>query len=488
MSLRILTSKRFLKSYNRGIVLQGAIEHTVHDFVARYRADPVTAVLHYNRAQRLKKKCGVAVLEMDVTGGPRMLGHWEPPCLTLVDVGKHEIMDAIDCRDVSSALRSREQAPSQFWPSTPTKFFTRKSAKSWAQYANEWDKSWLYFLDEQQDQVATAIYMQSLECLTTTNQYQIHHILGGPGTGKTSILLNLLKRFNDDGIDAKLILPDSVKEYVKSASPINVKPYEVDVSDQSPCDILLVDDPESLDALIELGDLGPHGLTTVLVFAFDPLQLDGTLADSDYAKLVRQHDIELHTLETCYRQKENVGIQAKHVFDTVARSTPFYRDDKKQSFTEAHAQLTKLSNEITFPNPDGDVELHENATQADLLKELKSIKEQPGGLWKHWPPLLVAVIDKQLDGLPPTWRDSLLRTGVPYRYVAHDEILTVKGVEFQHAFIVMGKQLYDQINLGFEGSGRRVYEALRLLRIPYSRAKDRLVVFVLPPKRTKVTL
>ncbi len=64
----------------------------------------------------------------------------------------------------------------------------------------------------------------------------------------------------------------------------------------------------------------------------------------------------------------------------------------------------------------------------------------------------------------------------------------MKGVEFQHAFIVMGKQLYDQVNLGFEGSGKNVYAALRLLRIPYSRAKDRLVAFVLPATRIKIAL
>jgi hypothetical protein len=40
--------------------------------------------------------------------------------------------------------------------------------------------------------------------------------------------------------------------------------------------------------------------------------------------------------------------------------------------------------------------------------------------------------------------------------------------------------IFKQHDAGFEGSGRNLYEQRRLLRIPYSRAKDSLVLFALP--------
>jgi hypothetical protein len=54
----------------------------------------------------------------------------------------------------------------------------------------------------------------------------------------------------------------------------------------------------------------------------------------------------------------------------------------------------------------------------------------------------------------------------------------MKGLEYQHVLLVINRSLFEELESGFEGSGRTIYHARRMLRIPFSRAKDSLVTFV----------
>jgi hypothetical protein len=63
--------------------------------------------------------------------------------------------------------------------------------------------------------------------------------------------------------------------------------------------------------------------------------------------------------------------------------------------------------------------------------------------------------------------------------VPFNEIKEVKGLEYQHVFVFIKKHLFDEIQSGFTGSGQREYHRRRLLRIPFSRAKDSLVTFAI---------
>ena len=54
----------------------------------------------------------------------------------------------------------------------------------------------------------------------------------------------------------------------------------------------------------------------------------------------------------------------------------------------------------------------------------------------------------------------------------------IKGLEFQHVVLLLSPSRYHAAESGFTGSGLRLYDEYRLLRIPFSRAKDSLAVFV----------
>jgi hypothetical protein len=78
--------------------------------------------------------------------------------------------------------------------------------------------------------------------------------------------------------------------------------------------------------------------------------------------------------------------------------------------------------------------------------------------------------------LPNSWKREI--NGLEAVVINSKDLELVKGLEFQHVFLVLAKELYDEIEHGFNGSGQSRYLARRLLRIPFSRAKDSLVSFV----------
>ena len=67
-------------------------------------------------------------------------------------------------------------------------------------------------------------------------------VLGGPGTGKTSILLNLLIELDDIGTSCGIVMPSQVVDYVEASMPgFGIRKYLLSLSDLS--------DPELADSL-----------------------------------------------------------------------------------------------------------------------------------------------------------------------------------------------------------------------------------------------
>lgn len=66
-----------------------------------------------------------------------------------------------------------------------------------------------------------------------------------------------------------------------------------------------------------------------------------------------------------------------------------------------------------------------------------------------------------------------------YAMVTLDDVESIKGLDFQHVLLVMGEANYREASAGFQGVGRRVYENRKLLRIPFTRARDSMTVLVL---------
>lgn len=453
--------------------MQHLIEGAVHDLERAYVADPAGFARGYDRVA-LSGNGGDRLMEVDVGGGPRMIVHWDKNMLTLVDVGDHEVVARADRIDLKKALRESSPAPRQFRLATRS-MFLQSPERGFRAYANELSPEWVYHLDPEQAAVHAAVLDSACDLLESYARGAVHFIVGGPGTGKTSILLSVLKDIADLGdYRIHLGLSDALKNHIERCLPtVDLTPFTRTPLESA--QIILVDDPRSKSDIVHAATQPRYGPARVVVLAFDPLQLSSAISDEDLSQLLRRFKGIQHSLRVCYRQKENVGLAARRVMEVLAASTPYSREDNVRNHREERAGVTRVSNDLSYPNPMGYAWVYPAARPEDLKGELERIKRQPGGLWSNTPPLLVATVSDGSHPLPVWFQKLLDASGVPY--LLTDTEASVKGLEFQHVFIVTPERLLGDLEAGFSGTGKMIWNTRRLFRIPFSRAKDSIVTF-----------
>ena len=378
------------------------VETSVHDFVRRYRADARTVAAHYERVKGFKPKRN-DILEFEISGANRMVAHWTPPHLTLLAVGEHSTTGSSRRLNPDKLLKDAIEAPQQFWPSSTNRFFPRHTSREYAAFGNEHSREWAYFLDDEQADITESIFNSIVAVLTepeddtkivldqvhtalraagydvpeplSGNVDNVHFVFGGPGTGKTCILLNLLKRLTDSGVsEVHLRLSGKVTEYISRSLRLDMSRFTAQGETSR---VLLVDDPATASE-IEAHCRATGGLPRAVVLAADPLQLGDSLPDETFDQLVESYHASVYELHSCYRQKRHVGELTKKFAERIADSTPFLAENKKADFRQMHERLTRLSNNLRFPNPHGSTDVIEGATSADLKRELVRIRELPG--------------------------------------------------------------------------------------------------------------
>lgn len=467
----VYCTPRFVRSYHRASpVLKRMAEGATHDAVRACRSDVTTWLRRYDRIAGVTSQ---RLIEIDIGGGPRMIAEWTSPRLTLVDMGDHEVVPRIRLADLDRDLADAAPAPPVFDPNTPADFFSRVPDAYVFDYGNELGREWLYQLDEQQGAVLeTLMEMVEDSYLAEGNSTSVVFVTGGPGTGKTSILVNLADYIHTHlGLSISVSFPSRVLSYV-IASTARSLPW--DDFGAVGGDVLLVDDPKSLDDVVSMLK-GPGIRPKVLVASFDPLQLGESLEDERLDAHLRDLGATSTTLTTCYRQKENVGLAAMSVMQRVAESTPYLDQAKIADHQRRHARVTDLANGLTFVNPHGYTEVHESDIGRALAEETMRIFST-GRTWEHWPSLLIGVEGSQpYETVRLTTSDGRALDSV---LCGLDQASEIKGLEFPHVFVIICRETHSEITAGFKGSGRRRYDSRRLLRIPFSRARDSIVVFV----------
>jgi hypothetical protein len=467
--ISILISNRFKKKYEKAsISLQGLAEGAIHDFVRSYRSNRKTILFKYDRIAHIK----TPLLEIDISGGHRIIAQLKRNNLHLLDIGGHDIVNRYDLTKFNVDILRINSAPKQFFPEYQSKLFIGYPDRSVdLKYSEEIYPEWIYFLEDEQYKVLEDIFDSIL-----SGGKQIHFILGGPGTGKSCILLNLLKIFIDGEINTGLVMSDSLISYIEKSTNTTISTYCVDLYNHDPLEVMLIDDPQNLKQSINW----PEARSNVI--AFDPLQLPRDLTDEELDDLLAKRKIKTHELTDCYRQKENVGIETKNIVDIIAKSTPFLRKDKIINFNNKRKKITKLSNDLNFINPHGYTKIYRNANSSDVEFEVDRILQYKYLMWNHCPGLLFLFLGGNLteEMINPIF-SSISSSYVKSLFLGSD-IESIKGLEFQHVFIFMDHQQLDELELGFKGSGQKTYHERRLLRIPFSRAKDSLVVFVFDNK------
>lgn len=469
-------ASRSLEKFGPGLT-QGTFRE-VGDFLRRHRASPGTVAGGYDRAIHLSPD---VVLEFEVGRSQRVLAHWASPRLTIVDVGPHEVVPNYDrrwlARDLASARRLEGLSDK---PEVVLRFFGNTPDEERSEFGNELQPEWVYFLASPQANVATAI--SKAHKRASADKPSVFLVVGGPGTGKTSILVKSMLVLRSAGGAPGIVVTDPVASQIAAGCGLSIGPWRVPNVDgnldPAGFDVLLYDDPPMLDD-VENAILAGLGTARVIVVGFDPSQLVEDVSDERFEQLVESAEAKVYELKACYRQKEALGRAAKRVMDRVAESTPFLAEQKIDIFRADHQFVYRVSNDVYFPNPHGYERTYRAATPADLKREASRIRKSP--LWEHTTPVLLAV-DSTCD---VDWPWPELLRGIPYQEVDFDPesrwsaLASIKGVEFQHAILVIGAGLFMHLETGFGGSGQSLYHARRMLRIPFTRAKDSLVTLVI---------
>lgn len=488
-SPQLFQSQRFKKSYGSlSVQLTTCVHGAIIDLINRYKADPQTFLSYYGRVKRITKKI---VIEVDISRSDRLIADVDGDKITLLDVGDHDIVGRYPKEslldDINRAVNAKKLYPNDNSPFT--RLFENMGDNQYEIFANELDPEWLYYLSNNQKGMAESIRRKTVRAHVDEPKY--FTIAGGPGTGKTSILLKLLVDLHSTNKNRPvLVVSNELAEHIKKClrgvdftgciidhQEMVRWAYNRDKFDRH-YNILLVDDPETIDQMGTIFD-SAIGQCKVVAIAFDPYQLRADLTDSKYKSFLDQYDVEKdYVLTQCYRLKEKVGKTALDVMEQIAASTPFFDSTKIKEFHNNHESLSRIANELKFINPHGYSKLYRDTQRKNLVKEIERIKYLP--LWKHTPPLLV-VMDERSEGTKWPWQKWL--KGIDYWPVTiypenYSELKTIKGLEFQHVFIVLHEGLYSQLENGFKGTGQREYHRRRLLRIPWSRGKDSLIVFV----------
>jgi hypothetical protein len=480
MTLSLYASPAFVGEYDRAYIdLQRLIQHAVGDLrvrcaelgnqsLAEYR--PYKSLVDPARAVGLS-----SVREMKVAGGPRVLFAHQDSRLILIAAGSHDAekqWDAIKNKKAWLRQRVANAAPAiEFGDPENGRFLSLEASDGWEPYyPGEENVSWLHFLDAQQhgvvEEAAAAVENHLLDGRGILRLL----ILGGPGTGKTVVLLKLLQQVKAEGFDARLQSSDEVHAFL-SDSLRTVIPRRDD-TDRFP-DLLVVDDPGSLRELEVIFAERPKSRPVAIVAGFDPLQLDKLPTAMELQKLQRLTARSPYILSACYRQRAALAQRVVQMTDVLARSNPYLAEVRMDDFEAKYGEVLQSFNSLEFRYPRGSFRAF-HVGDAGLRAHIKKVVEAPRQ-WKHCPPLLVVYDQEGFDDVP---RSSGLSRLPEHRgtIISSNEVWRIKGLEYQHAVVWLAGSTYQSLQKPFSGSGERRYHNRRLLRIVASRARDSLTI------------
>jgi hypothetical protein len=499
----IFATQRFVDTFDRQVWLRPVTQRAVWRLQDRVREAPDSWLRSYKSLEGYTP----TVYRDRLAGNQRLLFTATPRGPVLLEMGPRDTIYASYTRQhLRSDLRSEtRQLPSVLVDRQKNGLFLDVPAPpvDVALAPEEAGASWAQYLDEEQYDLATKIGVETLDLDSAKGQRRSWLITGGPGTGKTVVLLRLLMDAVDAGLRVKLAMSESVVVYHETAlshagvrcqlTPVLGDPFSPfsrgDLRAQEEVDLLLVDDPNTLEQVKQALRWAEASRARAVVVAVDPLQMNETITDTEWSALTRPRQVSEESLTRCYRQKSAIGATSVKAMEVIGGSSPFGRDDKKRKELASRRRLTRRYNDLEFVNPGGSQRLHVPATIGDVESEVERLSAVRNGWWEHWSPLLVAVDD---DLGPPAPELAQLLDRIPHQLVRLEQdpeldfktvipgVRSVKGAEFQHVMMFLSYPLYSELEQGFQAKGKNVYARRRLLRIPISRGKDSLVTYVWP--------
>ena len=432
-----------------------------------------------------------------VTSGDRLVFVVENNQIILVDIGKHEVMD--DYARMSKSARNKDisstrEVDSWFANKLSIKLLEKSSARSKPnpgqqkvdiseimseeiqgddfRYAfdEELNEKWVLFLDEQQSKVANEIY---IDLEIPEDKVKIHFILGGPGTGKTIVLLNIAIRLENAGKAVSFQLSQGVLKYLNSGSAkvpgANLGP--------GPGVVLLVDDPADLQSMNGILRQAKSSKCKAVIIALDPLQWHEKEMPEIFEKIWSDNENITHKLDVCYRQSAGVAKKQLKLFTSLlGKNSRFLVEEKQKQERVNLAPYLNLSLDMTFVDESGRYKLYLSDTKANFVKEIERFRKREY-IWKHTHPIAFIYYDdlpKEVKDYAKQYSQGLNR--IEFNYSDYKK---TRGVEYQELFLFLDSEFWERINDGQQGLKTADWQQIACLHTLFSRSKDGLVIFII---------
>ena len=432
-----------------------------------------------------------------VTSGDRLVFVVENNQIILVDIGKHEVMD--DYARMSKSARNKDisstrKVDSWFANKLSMKLLEKSSARSKPNpgqqkvdiseimseeiqgddfrytFDEELNEKWVLFLDEQQSKVANEIYTD-LEI--PEDKVKIHFILGGPGTGKTIVLLNIAIRLENAGKAVSFQLSQGVLKYLNSGSAkvpgANLGP--------GPGVVLLVDDPADLQSMNGILRQAKSSKCKAVIIALDPLQWHEKEMPEIFEKIWSDNENITHKLDVCYRQSAGVAKKQLKLFTSLlGKNSRFLVEEKQKQERVDLAPYLNLSLDMTFVDESGRYKLYLSDTKANFVKEIERFRKREY-IWKHTHPIAFIYYDdlpREVKDYAKQYSQGLNR--IEFNYSDYKK---TRGVEYQELFLFLDSEFWERINDGQQGLKTADWQQIACLHTLFSRSKDGLVIFII---------
>jgi Txe/YoeB family toxin of Txe-Axe toxin-antitoxin module len=490
----LLCTPRFSQQLRRYNGVQEVVAKRIAEMLRKSEADPKT--WHFELEKLKDDSFGsMHVFKTAITYGDRLVFVVSANSLILCSVGDHDVMQ--DYANLDKRVREEDfknQARCEPWLENKVGFYKKEKSKErrlevssefslsflaehgegqqedrWV-YEEELSDAWVAFLDKEQNTISDSIFD---EVSKPSEETEVFFILGGPGTGKTVILLNLAINLSKAGRAVSFELAPQVLKYLNSGA-MRVPGANLGVG---PGVVHLIDDPSTSRDLARQIRQAKSAKCRALVVGLDPLQWTERGMTERFEKIYSDHAVSYFPLWSCYRQSRKVGEKAigisKSVFENVSR---FLDPGKIQEDKESLQPYIDLSLGMKFVDQHGKYKIYEKATKEDFIEEISRFKARYDR-WKHTNPIIFVYHDEVMMDTKK-WLQSnsadLLRKDLNL-----ENYRSIRGVEFQELFLFIEREYWEEISQGKYGLKVEDWEKFTCLHTLLSRPKDALVIFIL---------
>lgn len=482
LDFKVEWTSRFENNYGRYNGQRAKIRARINELKKKMIEEPI---IWLRNMEKLKDPV-VQIYRDKVTDGDRLI--FSPTDgLLLVDVGPHEVMEefqSLSNQQKRKVFDDKSRVPDWFFLEYENKERSRIALESQSRhssfdnsemrwlYEEELSEAWIQFLDHQQAHIKDRIFNQ----VRSPGNFEFHLILGGAGTGKTVVLLNLALNLASAGRNVVCQFNEQVLKYLNSGSqrvPGAGLPMQ-------PGAVVLVDDPMSFTVLRQKLIEARKSEVRALVVALDPFQWVERRVYEKFNELIEVAGPIRHTLDICYRQSKAVGQQAiDYTKSILDKTSPFIIESKIADHKKEIDPLRQICvDNVSFVDSGGRYKFYDSDLNQNFFLEFERFLARDDK-WSHWHPMLI-IFDPAGTSMPDAWVERIRGNNIIYKSL--NQIPKIRGSEFQEIFVLLGQKTWKNLQEGMLGAGAADWEHLLGLHTVLTRSKDTTVIFVASDK------